>query len=181
MRKTYRLDPAHTRIGFAVRHMMVATVRGRFGEYDGQVTVEDDDPTTAVAEFTIKAHSVDTGQEMRDNHLRSPDFFHAEQFPELRFKSTSVERVEEGRYKVRGDLTIRDQTRPIELDVEVEGPITDPYGNERAGITAQTRINRKDWGLTYGAALETGGAIVADQVRLEIDAELVAVREPVAV
>jgi polyisoprenoid-binding protein YceI len=177
MAKTFQIDPAHTRIGFSVRHMMISTVRGHFAEFTGQAQVEGDDLTTAVAEATIKTASVNTGVNDRDNHLRSADFFEAEQHPELKFKSTSIERIGDGRYLVRGDLTMRGTTRPIELEATVEGPITDPYGFERVAVEARGRIKRTEWGLNYNALLETGGAIVSDDIRLEIEAELVAAKE----
>jgi polyisoprenoid-binding protein YceI len=178
MKKTFQFDPTHTRIGFAARHMMVATVRGQFRSYSGTIEVEDDDPTTARADVTIDAASIDTGVADRDNHLRSADFLDVEHHPQLRFRSTRVEPLEEGRYRVQGELTIREVTRPVELTAEVEGPVTDPWGNERAGITLQGRISRSEFGLKWNALLEGGGAVVADQVRLEIDTEVVRAKEP---
>lgn len=177
MATTFKPDPVHSRIQFAVRHMMVTTVRGHFDEYDGQVTVEGDDPTTAVVTGTIKAASVNTGVEQRDNHLRSDDFFGAEQFPEITFRSTSIEALGEGRFKARGDLTIRDVTKPVEFEAELSGPIADPFGNIRWGVSAQGRIRRLEWGLKYNPALEAGGVVVGDEVRIEIEGALVAPKE----
>jgi len=178
VKKTFQFDPTHTRIGFAARHMMVATVRGQFRSYSGTIEVEDDDLTSAKAEVTIDAASIDTGVGDRDNHLRSPDFFDVEHYPQIRFRSTRIEPLGDGQYRVHGDLTIRDVTRPIELTAEVEGPVADPWGNERAGINLQGRVSRSEFGLRWNALLESGGAVVADQIRLEIDAEVVRAKEP---
>jgi polyisoprenoid-binding protein YceI len=177
MAKTFQIDPTHTRIGFAVKHMMISTVRGHFGEFTGQVQVEDGNPTAAVAEAAIKTASIHTGTTDRDNHLRSADFFHAEEHPELTFKSSSFEKIGDDTYRVRGDLTIRGTTRPIELEADVSGPVTDPWGNERVAVEARGRIKRSDFGLNWNAALEAGGVMVSDEVRLEIETELVAAKE----
>jgi polyisoprenoid-binding protein YceI len=173
MKKVYDVDPAHTSIGFAGKHLMVTTVRGRFKEYSGQVETEDDDATTAVATLTVKPVSLDTGVEQRDQHLRSADFFDVERHPEMTYVSTKVERVGRNRYRVSGDLTIKGQTRPVTLDAEVEERFTDPWGNERIGVTASGKLNRRDWGLTWNQVLEAGRLLVGDQIKLEIETALV--------
>jgi polyisoprenoid-binding protein YceI len=172
MKQVYEVDPYHTSVEFAGKHMMVTTVRGRFREFTGQVEVEDDDPTTAVVRFTIKTASLDTGVDQRDQHLRSADFFDVEKYPEIRYRSTSVERLGQNRYRVIGDLTIRDQTRPVSLEVEVEERFTDPYGNQRVGVSATGKLNRRDWGLTWNQVLEAGRLLVGDQIKLEVEGAL---------
>jgi polyisoprenoid-binding protein YceI len=171
--KEYALDPSHTTIGFAGKHMMVTTVRGRFNEFTGTVAVEDDDPTTARITATIRTASLDSGQTQRDQHLRSADFFDVERYPEMTFTSTAVEARDGNRYRVQGDLTIKDQTRPITLDVEVEERFNDPWGNERVGVTASGKLNRQSWGLTWNQVLEAGRLLVGDQIKLEIESALV--------
>lgn len=173
MKQVYELDPNHSSLGFAGKHMMVTTVRGKFKDFDGDVEVENDDPTTAVARVTIRPASVDTGQEQRDAHLRSADFFHAERFPEMTFVSTGVESQGGRRYRVTGDLTIKDRTRPITLDVEVEERFSDPFGNERVGVTASGKLNRRDWGLTWNQVLEAGRLLVGNDIKLEIETALI--------
>jgi polyisoprenoid-binding protein YceI len=173
MKQVYDVDPAHTSVGFAGKHMMVTTVRGRFKEYAGQVETEDDDPTTGVVNVTIKPVSLDTGVEQRDQHLRSADFFDVERFPEMTYTSTKVERVGSNRYRVSGDLTIKGQTRPVTLEAEAEERFTDPWGNERIGVTASGKLNRRDWGLTWNQVLEAGRLLVGDQIKLEIETALV--------
>jgi len=169
----WTIDPTHTHAEFGVRHLMISTVKGHFSDVAGTVIVEDGDATTAQVDVTIGVASIDTRVEQRDQHLRSPDFFDAARFPALTFRSTSVERAGEDRYRVLGDLTIRDVTRPVTLDVEGTGGLRDPWGNERAGYTATARINRKDFGLNWNQALETGGVLVSDHVRISLEVELV--------
>ncbi|HZC26520.1 MAG TPA: YceI family protein [Actinopolymorphaceae bacterium] len=172
MARTYTIDPVHTRIGFAAKHMVVSTVRGKFDDYAATLEVDDEnDPRTARLDVVVKTASIDTGAGDRDNHLRSDDFFNAEQYPEMRFRSTSLERRGPNQYRVLGDLTIRDVTSPITLDAEVEGPITDPYGNERIGVTLTGQLNRFEWNLRWNAAIETGGLIVGDTIKIEVEAE----------
>jgi polyisoprenoid-binding protein YceI len=168
----FTLDAAHSNVGFSVKHMMVTTVRGRFTEYTGEIEVEGDDPTTARGRVTIKTASIDTGIEPRDAHLRSGDFFDSELYPEMTFVGRKVEREGDG-YKVTGDLTIRDVTKPIELTVAVEDKFVDPYGNERIGLSATGTINRTDWGLNWNQTLEAGRLVVAEKVRLEIETALI--------
>jgi len=169
----WNVDPTHAQAEFGVRHLMISTVKGHFGDIAGTVTVEDSDPTTAQIDVTIGVASIDTRVEQRDAHLRSADFFDVEQFPTIRFRSTSVERVVGERYRVAGDLTIRDVTRPVTLDVEGLGSVRDPWGNDRAGYTGTAHINRKDFGLNWNKALETGGVVVGDDVKIAIEVELV--------
>ncbi|MGH7636861.1 MAG: YceI family protein [Gemmatimonadaceae bacterium] len=167
---TYTIDPAHSNVEFAVRHMMISTVKGRFGDLQGTLSIsENGQPSVDV---TIKTASIDTRSEQRDGHLRSPDFFDVETHPELRFKSTSVERTGDG-YKLTGDLTIRDVTRPVTLIVAEEGAGIDPWGNQKVAFSATGRFNRSDFGLNWNAALETGGVLVSDEVKVSIDTQLV--------
>jgi len=168
------IDPTHAEIGFSVRHMMIATVRGRFGAVTGTVTVDEQNPKNSKVDVTIDASSIDTRQEARDNHLRSPDFFDVAKYPTLRFVSKRVEGdPRNGEFRVIGDLTIRDVTREVELKATLEGEGKDPWGNERAGFSASGKINRGDFGLNWNQALETGGVIVSDEVKLTIDVEAV--------
>jgi polyisoprenoid-binding protein YceI len=172
MADKYTFDGHHSNIGFAVKHMMVTTVRGKFTDYAGEVEVEGDDPTTARATFTIKTASIDTDNEQRDAHLRSGDFFDAETYPEMTFVSRSVTKAGDA-YQVAGDLTIRGVTKPVELTVAVENKFVDPWGNERVGVSATGSINRTDWGLTWNQTLEAGRLLVAEKVNLEIESAIV--------
>jgi polyisoprenoid-binding protein YceI len=169
----YQLDPAHTRIYFVARHAMVTSVRGYFHEFDGRLHLDAENPEASTAHVTVQVASLDTGQEQRDAHLRSPDFFDIETYPEMRFESTEVATVDEDMYRLTGDLTIRDQTRPVTLEVTFNGSAKDPYGNLRAGFEGKVVVNRRDWGLTWNAALETGGFMVSDKVRIELDVSAV--------
>ena len=168
---TWTIDPVHSIAEFGVKHMMISTVKGRFGTVSGTLQLDGGDLTTASVEATIDVASITTNEPQRDAHLRSPDFFHVEQYPTLTFRSTGVEHVTEDEYRVAGELTIRRVTRPVTLDVTYEGQITDPYGNQRAGFAAETTINRKDYGLNWNALLETGGAVVADKVKVSLHIE----------
>ena len=174
---TYALDPAHTNVEFAVKHMMITTVKGRFGDVRGTVAIGESGD--AQVDVTIAASSIDTRVEPRDNHLRSPDFFDVENFPELRFRSTRVEKSGEG-YRLVGDLTIRGVTKPVTLTVTEEGTGVDPWGTRKAAFSATGRINRSEFGLTWNAALETGGVLVSEEVKLSIDAQLVLQEQAVA-
>jgi len=178
MSETYQFDPTHSSLEFSTKHMVVATVRGHFSEFGGQIEAENDDPTTAKADVVIKTASVNSGAEDRDKHLRSADFFDVEAFPEMRFVSASVTPAGQGRYIVRGDLTIKDVTRPVELRAEASAPINDPWGNQRTAISLQGEINRKDWGLTWNMALEAGGWLVDEKIKLNLD--VVALRKVAA-
>lgn len=170
---TWTIDPAHTEIGFAVRHLMLSTVRGRFGAVTGTVTVDEKSPRTAKVDVTVDVSSVDTRQEMRDNHLRSPDFFDVAKYPTMHFVSKKIEGDVTKKFRVIGDLTIKDTTREVALDVTLEGRAIDPWGNDRVGFSATGKLNREDFGLTWNQALETGGVLVGDEIKLSIDAELV--------
>jgi len=169
---TWVIDAAHSNVGFSIKHLMIATVRGSFTEVNGTVKVDENDPTTAEIDITIPTASVNTRDEKRDGHLRSPDFFDAEQFPNMTFRSKRVERASGDSFRVIGDLTIRGTTHEVALDVELLGRAKDPWGNEKAGFEATTKIKRSDYGLTWNAALETGGVLVGDDVKISIEAEL---------
>ena len=169
----YELDPAHSRASFAVRHMMVATVRGEFIKLAGTVVLDDAHPEASHVEATIDASTVNTGVEMRDNHLRSADFFDVAQFPQITFRSKAVRVTGPDTFAVTGDLTIRDITRQVVLDVESAAfEVKDPYGNVKRGATATTTINRKDFGLTWNQALEAGGVMVGETAKITLDLEL---------
>ncbi len=165
----YALDVAHSRISFSARHAMVTTVRGAFEDFEGTAHLDAADPSKSSAKLSIKVTSVTTGQEQRDAHLRGADFFDVETHPEITFTSTSAEQVDDDTYRLSGDLTIRDATKPVTVDFTFNGSAKDPYGNLRAGFEGRTTINRKDWGLSWNAALETGGLLVSDKIKLEFD------------
>ena len=164
---TWRVDLVHSSVGFEIRHMMIATVRGRFDDFGGTLTIDGSGALKAVG--VIRTASIDTNDAARDTHLRSADFFAADEYPEIRFETASIERVKTGVFQVAGLLTIRDITLPLELDVEVEGTGLDPWGNERVGLHATGQIDRTDFGLRWNQALEAGGVLVANKVRLVID------------
>ncbi|MGW2838940.1 YceI family protein [Streptomyces sp. NPDC001493] len=166
---SYTIDPAHSRIGFTVRHAMVTNVRGSFGEHEGTLVLNGTDPHHSTASIDVKIASIDTGIADRDGHLRSGDFFDAETFPLMTFRSTSAEQLGGDTYRITGDLTIKDVTRPLSIDLEFNGSATDPYGNQRVGFEGSADILRSDWGLTWNAALETGGVMVSDKVKLTFD------------
>jgi polyisoprenoid-binding protein YceI len=168
---TWVIDKAHTKIGFNAKHLMVTKVRGHFETYDATVEITDD-LTDSKIELTLDAASITTGAEDRDNHLRSADFLDVESHPELRFVSTRIARDGKN-WKVTGDLTVRDITKPVTLDVVYEGSATDPWGNEHIAFTAKAVISRGDWDLTWNAALEGGGWLVSKEVVLDIEGQLV--------
>lgn len=169
----WNIDAAHSHATFAVRHMVVSTVRGNFGVISGTLNIDDANPGQSWVDAQVETTSISTGSADRDNHLRSGDFFDVEKYPTITFKSNNVTKVADGEYKVTGDLTIRDITKPVTFDVEYSGQVKDPYGLLRAGLHAATKINRKEWGLTWNAVLEAGGAVVADEVKLDLDVEAV--------
>jgi polyisoprenoid-binding protein YceI len=173
MKTRWNIDGAHSGINFSIRHMVVAKVRGRFAKYTGRLELDDDDLTRSAVEATIDASSIDTGTPQRDEHLRSADFFDVEKFPELRFRSQRIEKVDDARYRVIGELTIRDVTREVALDVEYGGRAKDPWGNERVGFVAKTALDRKDFGLKWNQALEAGGVLVGDRVDIELEVQAV--------
>ncbi|MFH9352754.1 YceI family protein [Kitasatospora sp. NPDC017646] len=169
----YVLDPAHTRIGFVARHAMVTKVRGAFHEFEGTAHLDGSDPSRSSARLTIQAGSIDTGVAQRDQHLRANDFLDVPNFPTITFVATAVEARGTGEYRVTGDLTIKDTTRPVSIDVEYTGNAVDPYGNLRVGLEGSVTINRKDFGVTWNAALEGGGVLVGEKVVLEFDVSAV--------
>ncbi|MGW1199894.1 YceI family protein [Streptomyces sp. NPDC002536] len=165
----YSIDAAHSSIGFTVRHAMVTNVRGSFTEHEGTLRLDGSDPSRSTASLDVTIASVDTGIEDRDAHLRGGDFFDAERFPKMTFRSTGAEQLGGERYRITGDLTIKDVTRPLAIDLEFNGSATDVYGMERVGFEGSTEILRSDWGLTWNAALEAGGVMVSDKVKLTFD------------
>lgn len=169
---TWALDPAHTVVGFAGRHLVAAKVRGTFKTFSGEITIGDSPADSSVA-VTIDAGSIDTGVDDRDAHLRSPDFLDVEEHPTLEFVSTEVHHTGES-FKVDGDLTIRGTTNPVTLDVAYLGLVNDPWGNEKAMFSAHTKIDREDWGLTWNAALEAGGFLVGKSVDIELEIQAAA-------
>jgi polyisoprenoid-binding protein YceI len=171
---TWEIDPAHSSIAFWARHLVVAKVRGHFGSFAGVIHVAEN-PAESWAEATIDAATIDTANETRDAHLRSPDFLHVERFPALRFRSTGLGRTGESSFRLDGELTIRDVTRPVALDVAYEGLTPDPWGNTRAVFYATTEIDREEFGITWNQALESGGVLVGRTVRIELEIEAVRV------
>ncbi|MFF4157297.1 YceI family protein [Streptomyces sp. NPDC001678] len=165
----YTIDPAHSSIGFTVRHAMVTNVKGSFLQHEGTLHLDGSDPSRSTAAIDIRIDSVDTGIKDRDAHLLSGDFFDAGTFPLMTFRSTAAERVGGDRYRLTGDLTIKDVTRPLSIDLEFNGSATDVYGSERVGFEGGVEILRSDWGLTWNAALEAGGVMVSDKVKLTFD------------
>jgi polyisoprenoid-binding protein YceI len=170
---SWLIDSAHTEANFAVRHMMISHVRGRFERLSGTVEFDEANPRNTAIEVKIEAASINTREEKRDAHLKSPDFFAAEQYPHLIFKSKRVEVKDATHARLIGDLTIRDVTREVALDVEFNGSAKSPWGAISAGFSAKTSIKRKDWGLNWNVALETGGWLVGDEVHVSIELEIV--------
>ena len=170
---TWQLDASHSNIEFAVRHLMISTVRGRFGKLSGTVDLNDRDPAKTSVAVTIDAASLDTREAQRDTHLRSADFFEVEKFPSLTFKATGVTGNLASTFQLRGDLTIKGVTRPITLEVTSEGQGNDPWGNVRAGYSAKGKLRRSDFGLTWNQLIEAGGVAVGDEISIGIDVELV--------
>jgi len=170
---TWSVDPSHSHVEFAVKHLMISTVKGRFGVVRGTVRIDETDPVQGLAEIEIDADSIDTGQAQRDAHLRSADFFDVERFPKLIFRSTRIADVSDGGFTLTGDLTIHGVTREVSLDVTREGRGKDPWGGERSGFSATAKIKRSDFGLTWNQLLETGGLAVGDEIRISLDVEVV--------
>jgi polyisoprenoid-binding protein YceI len=166
---TWTLDPAHTRIGFVARHAMVTKVRGSFNEFEGTAVLDGANPANSHAEVTIKAASIDTRNAQRDEHLRSNDFLAMQEHPEITFTSTGARQVDDTTFELTGDLTIRGVTKPVTIPFTFEGAAKDPFGNLRAGFEGSVAINRKDWGVSWNAALEGGGVLVSDRVTLEFE------------
>ncbi|WP_077214385.1 YceI family protein [Bacillus dakarensis] len=167
----WAVDTVHSSVDFSVKHMMIANVKGTFKNFDAAIEADPTDLTSAVIEFSIETASVDTRNEDRDNHLRSADFFDAENYPKMTFKSTSIAKTDDGEYDVTGDFTIRDVTKPQTFKVTYEGSGKDPWGNEKVGFGVEGVINRSEYGLTWNAALETGGVLVGDKVKISLDVQ----------
>ncbi|MFE9614080.1 YceI family protein [Streptomyces sp. NPDC006012] len=165
----YSIDPAHTAIGFSARHAMVTNVRGSFQEFSGTLHLDGTDPAKSTASIDVVLASVETGNADRDTHLKSADFFKTDEFPTMTFRSTKAEALGGDDYRITGDLTILGTTRPLVIDLEFNGAVQDPFGNERVGFEGKAEILRSDWGLTWNAALETGGVLVSDKIKLNFD------------
>jgi polyisoprenoid-binding protein YceI len=165
---TWTIDPTHTRLGFVARHAMVTKVRGSFTEFSGSLTLDGANPAGSSAQVTVQMASVDSGTADRDAHLTSPDFFNVEAFPTMTFASTAVKQ-DGDEFVLVGDLTIKDVTRPVEIEVELDGIVTDPWGNTRAGFAGETEISRKDFGLTWNVPLDGGGVLVSDKIKIQLD------------
>ena len=172
-RTTWAIDPVHSSVEFAVRHLMITTVKGRFTDVKGMVLVDEARPDSSTADITVAVASIDTREAQRDAHLRSADFFEADKYPTLTFRSRRVDSIAGDGFKLVGDLTIHGVTREVTLDVAAEGRSKDPWGGERAGYSATTKIKRSDFGLTWNPLLETGGLAVSDEVKITLDVELV--------
>jgi len=166
---TYTVDPSHSRIGFVARHAMVTKVRGAFNEFDATARIDGEDLGRSSVSVSIKTGSIDTRNEQRDGHLRSNDFLDIESFPEITFVSTDVVPVGTDVVRVTGDLTIKGTTRPVTVDFTYEGTATDPFGNLRVGFEGAVTINRKEWGVSWNAALEAGGVLVSEKITLEFE------------
>ena len=164
----YTLDVSHSRLGFVARHAMVTKVRGQFGAFTGTARIDEANPSASRVDLSIDVAAVETGSADRDGHLKSGDFFDVEQYPNITFTSTDVKR-DGSDWTITGDLTIKDQTKPVTIEFEQTGSAVDPFGNTRVGFEGETTINRKDWGLTWNAALETGGVLVSEKIKLEFD------------
>ena len=169
---TWKLDPSHSTIEFVAKHMMITTVKGRFTEFDGTIVADEQNIADSKVDVVMKAASLDTRSDQRDQHLRSPDFLHVEEFQDVTFHSTRVEGTKE-HFKVTGDLTIRGTTKPMTLDVTFEGEGKDPWGGTRASFSAHGKFDRRDYGLTWNVALETGGILVSNEVKINIEAQVV--------
>ena len=166
------IDPTHSKVGFKVKHLMISNVQGNFKEFDGAVATEGDDFSTAQISFSLNSASIDTEMIDRDAHLKSPDFFDAEKYPTINFSGKSMKDLGDDLYELAGELTIKEVTKSVILTVEFGGIMTDPWGNTKAGFSLSGKINRKDWGLNWNAALEAGGVLVGEDVKIAGDIEL---------
>ena len=166
---TYTLDPVHSRIGFVARHAMVTKVRGSFNDFEGTTTIDGANPSNSTVSVTLKVDSIDTRNAQRDGHLRTNDFLDAETYPEIKFVSTAISHEGGNDFEVTGDLTIKDVTKSITFPLEFQGSARDPFGNDRIGFEGSVVVNRKDWGISFNAALETGGVLVSEKVTLEFE------------
>ncbi|HLL36676.1 MAG TPA: YceI family protein [Streptomyces sp.] len=165
----YTIDAAHTTIGFTARHAMVTNVKGKFLDFSGSLHLDGSDPSKSSASIDVKMDSIDTGNADRDGHLKSADFFKTDEFPTMTFRSTKAESLGGDDYRITGDLSILGVTKPITIDLEFNGAAKDPFGNERVGFEGKATILRSEWGLTWNAALETGGFLVSDKIKLNFD------------
>ncbi|GEC80168.1 YceI family protein [Flavobacterium aquatile] len=171
--KKWLIDPTHSEIGFKVKHMMFTNVTGKFQNYSASIETEGDDFENAKIEFSGAIDSITTGNTDRDAHLLSADFFDAEQFPEIKFEATSFKKIDEADFELKGNLTLHGVTKQVQLDTEFSGLMKDPWGNTKAGFIISGKINRKDWNLNWNAALETGGVLVSEEVRLNIELQFI--------
>lgn len=169
----WKIDPMHSEVQFKVKHLVISTVTGSFGSYDGNIEAEGEDFKNAKATFTADIDSISTNNKDRDKHLKSDDFFNAEAYPQLRFESTNFDKIGDGKYKVNGELTIRDVTKEIELDVVHGGTVGDQYGQTKAGFEIEGIINRKEFGLTWSAVTEAGNVVVGDEIKLQLNVQFV--------
>jgi polyisoprenoid-binding protein YceI len=165
----YTVDPAHSRIGFVVRHAMVTKIRGAFNDFDAKLHIDAADPSKSSASVVIQATSIDTRNADRDAHLQSNDFFGMDEHPTITFQSTSAEKLDDETYRLSGDLTIRGETKPVSIDFEFLGAVNDPMGNFRVGFEGSVVVNRKDWGISWNAPLEAGGLLIGEKVTLELE------------
>jgi polyisoprenoid-binding protein YceI len=168
----WKLDPAHSIVEFSAKHLMITTVKGRITDIEGIIYTDEKNPKNSSVEATLKAVSLDTRTDQRDQHLRSADFLDVEKYPEIRFRSTRIQ-GDKPNFKLTGDLTIRDVTKPITLDVEFEGETKDPWGGERVGFSATSKIDRREFGLTWNQALETGGIVVGNEIKISLEVQAV--------
>ena len=165
----YTIDPAHSTLGFVARHAMVTNVKGKFNDFTGTLHLDGTDPSQSTASLDVTMDSIDTGSADRDGHLKSSDFFKTDEFPAMTFRSTKAEALGDEDYRITGDLTILGVTKPLTIDLEFNGAAKDPFGNERVGFEGKAEILRSEWGLTWNAALETGGVLVSDKIKLNFD------------
>ncbi len=168
----WSLDKSHSKVGFSVTHLVITEVDGYFKDYNAKVVTKGDDFSTAIIDFTVNTNSIFTDNEARDKHLRSDDFFNAEKYPQMKFKGKSLKKISDNKYKLIGDLTIRDVTKQVELDVKYNGMVKDPWGNTKAGFKVTGEINRFDYNLKWDKAIETGSLVVGKEVELIIDLQL---------
>ena len=172
--KKWVVDPTHSEVHFKVKHLMITNVTGSFNIFNINAETEEEDFTKAKVDFTADAASINTGNEQRDGHLKSADFFDAEKYPQIKFTATKCESVDnDGSYELHGNLTIKDVTKPVKLDIEFGGVVKDIYGNTKAGFTINGKINRKDYGLTWSAVTEAGGVVVSDEVKIDCEIQLI--------
>lgn len=172
-KSNWSIDPTHSEIGFKVKHMMFTNVSGKFNAVDATIENDDDKFESSKINFNAEVASIDTNNEDRDNHLKSADFFDVENYPKLSFVSTDIKKINENLFKISGDLTVKDVTKSIELETEYSGLMTDPWGNTKAGLSITGKINRKEFGLTWNAALETGGVLVGEEIKLISEIQLI--------